>query len=82
LFITGHGENLVEGLNKIKAKTLFLPSSNDLLLMPYLSQEANQQLLDLGKDSQLQELSGDSGHLNGVIGISQKAQKIKEFIEQ
>ena len=82
LFITGHGENLVEGLHKIKAKTLFLPSSNDLLLMPYLSHEANQQLIDLGKDSHLEELSGDSGHLNGVIGISQKAQKIKEFIEQ
>jgi len=82
LFIAGQGKNLTEGLTKIKAKTLFLPSSNDLLLMPYLSHEANQKLIDLGKDSQLQELSGDSGHLNGVLGISQKAQKIKEFIEQ
>lgn len=81
LFIAGHGENLAEGLTKIKAKSLFLPSSNDLLLMPYLSHDANQQLLDLGKNSQLSELSGDSGHLNGVIGISQKAQKIKNFIE-
>jgi homoserine O-acetyltransferase len=82
LFIAGHGENLAEGLKKIKAKSLFLPSSNDLLLMPYLSHDANQQLLDMGKDSHLEELSGDSGHLNGVIGISQKAQEIKEFIEQ
>tara|TARA_R110002153_G_scaffold61065_2_gene164858 strand:- start:5527 stop:6726 length:1200 start_codon:yes stop_codon:yes gene_type:complete len=82
LFIAGHGKNLAEGLTKIKAKSLFLPSSNDLLLMPYLSHEANQQLNDLGKDSQLQELSGDSGHLNGVIAISQKALQIKEFIEQ
>ncbi|PKG96697.1 homoserine O-acetyltransferase [Paraglaciecola sp. MB-3u-78] len=82
LFIAGHGENLAEGLKKIKAKSLFLPSSNDLLLMPYLSQEANQQLIDMGKDSHLEELSGDSGHLNGVIGISQKAQEIKEFIEK
>jgi homoserine O-acetyltransferase len=82
LFIAGHGENLAEGLSKIKAKTLFLPSTNDLLLMPYLSHETNQQLLGLGKDSQLEELMGDSGHLNGVLGISQKAQKIKDFIEQ
>ncbi|WP_339724209.1 homoserine O-acetyltransferase [uncultured Paraglaciecola sp.] len=82
LFVAGHGKSLAEGLQKIKAKSLFLPSSNDLLLMPYLSHEANQQLLDLGKTSQLEELAGDSGHLNGVIGISQKAQKIKEFIEQ
>ena len=50
--------------------------------MPYLSHDANQQLINLGKNSHLEELSGDSGHLNGVIGISQKAQKIKEFIEQ
>jgi homoserine O-acetyltransferase len=82
LFITGHGKNLAAGLQKIKAKSLFLPSGNDLLLMPYLSHEANQQLIDLGKDSHLEELSGDSGHLNGVLNISQKAQKIKEFIEQ
>lgn len=82
LFIAGHGKSLAEGLHKITAKSLFLPSSNDLLLMPYLSHDANQQLINLGKNSHLEELSGDSGHLNGVIGISQKAQKIKEFIEQ
>jgi homoserine O-acetyltransferase len=82
LFIAGHGDNLADGLKKIKAKSLFLPSANDLLLMPYLSHDTNQQLIDLGKDSQLEELLGDSGHLNGVLGISQKAQKIKDFIEQ
>lgn len=82
LFIAGHGENLADGLTKIKAKSLFLPSTSDLLLMPYLSNESNQLLQDLGKESQLAELSGDSGHLNGVIGISQKAQQIKQFIEQ
>jgi homoserine O-acetyltransferase len=82
LFIAGHGETLAGGLKTIKAKSLFLPSANDLLLMPYLSHDTNQQLIELGKDSQLNELSGDSGHLNGVLGITQKAQKIKDFIEQ
>ena len=82
LFVAGHGKNLTDGLTKIKAKSLFLPSGNDLLLMPYLSHETDQQLRDLGKDSQLAELSGDSGHLNGVLGITQKAQQIKTFIEQ
>ena len=81
LFIAGHGETLAEGLKNIKAKSLFLPSANDLLLMPYLSHDANKQLVDLGKDSQLEELLGDSGHLNGILGISQKAQQIKDFIE-
>lgn len=82
LFIAGHGANLTAGLQTIQAKTLFIPSGNDLLLMPYLSENANQALLDLGKVSELQELTGDSGHLNGVSGISEKALKIKEFIEQ
>jgi homoserine O-acetyltransferase len=82
LFIAGHGENLKQGLAKIKAKSLFLPSANDLLLMPYLSQDINEQLIELRKDSELAELTGDSGHLNGVLGISQKAQQIKNFIEQ
>jgi homoserine O-acetyltransferase len=82
LFVAGHGNNLSEGLTKIKAKSLFLPSANDLLLMPYLSEDTHQQLIELGKDSQLMTLSGNSGHLNGVVNILQKAQKIKDFIEQ
>lgn len=82
LFVAGHGNNLSEGLTKIKAKSLFLPSANDLLLMPYLSEDTHQQFIELGKDSQLMTLSGNSGHLNGVVNILQKAQKIKYFIEQ
>ncbi|MFT5923445.1 MAG: homoserine O-acetyltransferase [Paraglaciecola sp.] len=58
-----------------------MPSANNLLLMPYLSHDANKQLTDLDKDRQLGELLGDSGHLNGILGISQKAQQIKDFIE-
>lgn len=82
LFVAGHGDTLKEGLTKIQAKSLFLPSSNDLLLMPYLSHQANQTLLELGKSSALLELSGNAGHLNGVIAISQKAQKIKDFLNE
>lgn len=82
LFMAGHKESLKAGLSQIQAKTLFLHSSNDLLLMPYLSREAHQQLTELGKDSALAELIGDLGHLNGVQNISQKAQEIKNFIEQ
>jgi homoserine O-acetyltransferase len=82
LFIAGHGKDIEQGLSEIKAKSLFLPSSNDLLLMPYLSHNTHQQLIKLGKDSQVAKLTGDSGHLNGVLAISQKAEKIKAFIEQ
>ncbi|MGS2721625.1 E22 family MetX-like putative esterase [Paraglaciecola aestuariivivens] len=82
LFIAGHGQNLQQGLSRIQAKSLFLPSTNDLLLMPYLSELPHQQLRALGKSSQLKTLTGDAGHLNGVVNIGQQAKAIKEFIEQ
>lgn len=80
LFIAGHQHNLTSGLHNIKAKTLFLPASNDLLLMPYLAQDAYQILKDQGKDSELVELNGALGHLNGVQLISQQGAKIKQFL--
>ena len=46
LFVAGHQNTLKDGLKNISAKTLFLPSSNDLLLMPYM---AETQLSNLEK---------------------------------
>lgn len=82
LFIAGHGSNLKKGLSNIRAKTLFLPSESDLLLMPYLSKDAFKQLKALGKQTEIEELTGNLGHLNGVTAITEKALKIKAFIEQ
>ncbi|WP_133469662.1 E22 family MetX-like putative esterase [Paraglaciecola marina] len=82
LFIAGHNNDLNKSLSEIKAKILFLPSANDLLLMPYLSVNAHQSLKELGKASELETLTGNLGHLNGVSAITEKAQKIKNFIEQ
>ncbi len=82
LFMVGHGDNLQTGLSAIKAKSLFVPSNSDLLLMPYHSENTHKQLKALNKDSELVTLSGDAGHLNGVVGIGQQAAKIKQFIEQ
>lgn len=80
LFVAGHGDNLQNGLANIQAKSLFLPSSTDLLLMPYLSHQANKGLLEQGKSTEILELQGNAGHLNGVVSISQQAQKIKDFL--
>ena len=82
LFIAGHQGSLTAGLSNIKAKTLFIPSSSDLLLMPYLSQEAHKQLNELGNDTHYLELDGNLGHLEGVSNISAQAAAIKTFLEK
>lgn len=80
LFVAGHQQDLASGLQNVKAKTLFLPASNDMLLMPYLAQETYQILKEQGKDSEILALTGALGHLNGVQLISQQAAKIKDFL--
>ena len=80
LFMAGFAENLAAGLSPISAKTLFLPSANDLLLQPYLAQEAHRTLQELGKESYYEEIEGPWGHLNGVYMLEQKSALIKEFL--
>ncbi|UAA38355.1 homoserine O-acetyltransferase [Paraneptunicella aestuarii] len=80
LFVTGHDGDMKNGLSKIKAKSLFLPSSGDLLLMPYMAKEAHDELRALNKASEYAELQGTQGHLDGVYSIQQKAEKLRAFL--
>lgn len=82
LFITGMGNSLQDGLNNIKAKVLLLPATNDLLLMPYHAEKIQAGLKAGNKISELQYLSGDLGHLEGVAGIASHAHTIKAFLEE
>tara|TARA_Y100000033_G_scaffold50975_1_gene63097 strand:+ start:5028 stop:5321 length:294 start_codon:yes stop_codon:yes gene_type:complete len=81
LFVAGHRETLASGMEQIRAKTLFIPSSSDLLLMPYLSTSAYSALKDMNKDTFIDELHGDLGHLEGVTGIHAQAERIRAFLE-
>ncbi|MEC8925971.1 MAG: homoserine O-acetyltransferase [Pseudomonadota bacterium] len=82
LFIAGHKKTLEQGLANVTAKSLFLPSSNDLLLMPYMAEHANAMLNDLGKQSELEYIEGPWGHLNGLFSIQSKAAKLAQFLNQ
>ncbi len=82
LFIAGQGKTLTEGLQKIQAKCLFLPASNDLLLRPQMSQQIHQALIKLGKRSDYAEIEGDWGHLDGLNSITSQAEKLSQFINQ
>lgn len=80
LFIAGHNNNLKNGLDNIKAKTLFIAADKDLLLMPYLAKQAHMGMLSQGNQSEWQSLSGSAGHLEGVINLAEKADQIKAFL--
>jgi homoserine O-acetyltransferase len=72
---------LESSLKSIKAKSLFLPSKTDLVLPPNFIQEVHNTLLSRAKPSKLEYLHGASGHFEGVTGILQKADAIREFLE-
>ncbi|KFZ28450.1 homoserine acetyltransferase [Pseudidiomarina atlantica] len=81
LFVAGHEESLANGMAKVQAKTLFLPASNDLLLQPYLAQQAVAALQEQGQEPQYEEIEGVWGHLDGLFSIGSKAETLKTFIE-
>jgi len=82
LFMAGMQGSLREGLAKIKAKTLFIPASKDLLLMPYHSEQAKELMQTLGKKVDLVYLDGSLGHLEGVSNVYQHAETIRKFLAQ
>lgn len=82
LFVAGHKGSLNDGLLNIKAKTLFIPAKNDLILMPYGAQAAHQSLTDMGKHSEYVELQGGLGHLEGVLDIAEQADTLRRFLNE
>ena len=82
LFMTGMKQDLKSGLQSIKAKTLFIPATQDLLLMPYHAELAAKLLKEEGKDVSLHYLDGPLGHLEGLSNIAQYSDIIREFLAQ
>ena len=82
LWRAGMGEDWQQSLRNIKAKTLFLPATGDLLLPPEMSKRSQQQLQATGNKAMLQEIPGQSGHLDGVLGIQAVAAPLAAFLAQ
>ncbi|CAB0151591.1 Homoserine O-acetyltransferase [Pseudidiomarina piscicola] len=80
LFVAGHEGDLATGLAKVKAKTLFLPATNDLLLQPYLAKRAVAELEKQGKQPAYAEIEGIWGHLDGLFSIPSQADTIEDFL--
>ncbi|MDR6983038.1 homoserine O-acetyltransferase [Rheinheimera pacifica] len=80
LWRAGMGDNWQHALSRVKAKTLFLPATADLLLPPALSQHSAAAMTAGGNTPHYAEIPGIWGHLDGVVGISAVAEQIAEFL--
>src|SRR5690606_7603234 len=80
LWRAGMGDNWQQALSRVKAKTLFLPASGDLLLPPALSKHSADAMAASGNKPQYTEIPGNFGHLDGVVGIAAVAQQISTFL--
>lgn len=80
LWRAGMGDDWQQALAKVKAKTLFLPASGDLLLTAASAKTSQQALQAAGNNAQLVEIQGDFGHLDGLLNISTVAPALAEFL--
>ena len=81
LWRAGMGDNWQQALGRVKAKTLFLPASGDLLLPPALSKHSAAVMNAAGNSAQYVEIPGSFGHLDGVVGITAVAERISAFLQ-
>jgi homoserine O-acetyltransferase len=82
LFIAGQKQDLTTGLKQMKAKSLFLPATSDLLLMPYHARNTHSALEAMNKDTKIAEIQGSLGHLEGVLNIHKHSATIAAFLAE
>ncbi|BBK42636.1 homoserine O-acetyltransferase [Allostella vacuolata] len=80
LFSAGHAASLEEGLKPVKAKTLLIPASSDLILPPRMAARAAAILQANGTPVETVTIEGDGGHLDGVLAIAKAGEAIKTFL--
>lgn len=76
LWRAGMGDNWQQKLKNIKAKTLWLPATGDLLLTPAMAKHSKEQMPGAGYE----EIAGQAGHLDGLLNIQSKAEQIRQFL--
>ncbi|WP_419569672.1 E22 family MetX-like putative esterase [Rheinheimera sp.] len=80
LWRAGMGDNWPQALAQVKAKTLWLPATGDLLLTPAMAQASQQQL----PSSRYQEIAGkkgvSNGHYDGLSNIQSVSQLLSDFL--
>ncbi|WP_105189392.1 E22 family MetX-like putative esterase [Pseudoalteromonas sp. T1lg48] len=82
LYSAGMQEDLNAAAQKIQAKVLLMPASNDLLLRPGPVRAFAKLLKEQGKDVKIEEIEGIWGHLDGLFSIQTKAPVLAEFLAE
>lgn len=72
--------NLEKDISRIKAKVLFLPAKTDLIFPPELSRKAADKLKTQGNHTEVFEIDGTNGHLDGILSIGKAADTIRAFL--
>ena len=74
--------NLEKDAGRIRAKVQFIPSKTDLIFPPELSRKWAERLRAQGNHTEVFELQGTSGHLDGLFVIGQAADTIRAFLDK
>ncbi len=82
LFMAGHGNDLIEGLQRIEAPTMIIHSDEDLIFFPEEVRETAAYIRSDGTPVEIVELQGIRGHLDGVLSINQAGEKIRVFLDK
>jgi len=82
LFVAGHQGTLDKGLAAVKAKVLLIPATSDLLLPPYMSEQAARVLRAQGRRVEIVPIPGDRGHLDGVLSVGKVGPDIARFLSE
>lgn len=82
LWRAGMGDNWQQSIKHIRAKTLWLPATGDLLLPPAMAKTSLQHMQTADLQTDLSEIPGQWGHLDGVLGIQAVAAPLAEFLAQ
>jgi homoserine O-acetyltransferase len=71
----------VEGVGKIRAKVLAIPSKSDLLFYPYDAKKMVATLKAQGTHVEVFEIEGDGGHLEGILNGDKAGEAIRSFMK-
>ncbi len=74
--------SVADEIEKIEAKTLFIPAEGDMIFPPFLSELAAERLRAQGLEAEVFTVTGPFGHLNGVFNIDQAGEAIRAFLEE
>ena len=80
LYRIGNAKTVDEGIKPIKAKVLFVPAASDILFFPSYAKNASETLKKNGIKSDVVEIPGDGGHIDGITDIAKVGEPLRIFL--